>query len=315
MKLFPTAENPAPLGAMVHDVTTIDGVHLRAVVARPHGSKKTLFILQGRADFTERYFEFMKEMMARGFSVVTFEWRGQGSSQRLLRDRLRSYVKNFGQYDQDLAAAIGLAQRLDFPEPYFAFAHSTGGQILLRALRDKQYFKRAIISAPLLGFHFGKWPKPVVRLLSFLAVVAHLDGQYLPGFARGPMRREEFPDNPLTSDRVRWSRDVTTLETFPEVGVGGPTYGWLRAAMKSIAELGHWPKDRGPTCPTMVVLAGQDRVVNNVDSRIFFETVPGFSVVTIANSRHEIIMENNMIREKFLAVFDTFMGSNTNLQR
>lgn len=307
MKLFPTAENPAPPGSMVHDITTVDGVHLRVLVARQHGAKGTLFILNGRADYVERYFEFIKDMMARGYAVVAFDWRGQGASQRLVPDRLRGYVRSFADYEKDLAAVVALAQRLDFPEPHFAFAHSTGGQILLRALRHKTTFKRAVITAPLLGFNFGRWPKPVVHLLNFLAAVTFMDSSFLPGFARGPMKRSEFDNNPLTSDRVRWNRDCSTLESYPQLGVGGPTYAWLRAALKSFAELRHWRRGHGPDCPTMIVLAGQERVVNNMECRLFVERVPGFSVLTIASSKHEIIMENNVIRNEFFAAFDTFM--------
>jgi lysophospholipase len=315
MKIHPTLDNQPPAGTMCHDVTTSDGVHLRAVVARQTKSRGTLFVLNGRADFSERYFEFTKEMQARGFATVSFDWRGQGGSQRLLRDELRGFVKSFADFDKDLEAIIALAKRLDMPEPYYAFAHSTGGQILLRALRSKTWFKRAVITSPLMGFHYGRWPMPVVHLLNFLAFVTRLHWLYLPGFARGPMKRSEFSDNPLTSDRGRWNRDITTIETFPEISLGGPTFSWLRAAMKSFADLRNWPRGRGPSCPTMIVMAGQDKVVNNVDCRRFVEQVPGFTVLTIADSRHEILMENNGIREKFLAAFDSFMGIDTIVQR
>ena len=308
MKIFATAENPAPEGAVCHDVLTSDGVHLRAVVARQTKARGTVFILNGRADFLERYFETMRDMTKRRLAVVAFDWRGQGGSQRLLKDPLRSYIKNFAQYDLDLACIISLAQRLDFPEPYYALAHSTGGHILLRSLREKTYFERAVITSPLLGFNYGRWPVPVVHLLNFLANISTLGWLYLPGFARGPMKRSEYPNNPLTSDRGRWNRDTTTLEENPDIGVGGPTYAWLRAAMKSLAELHNWPQRKGPTCPTMIVMAGQDRVVNNLGIRHFVDRVPGISLLAIPSSRHEILNETNVIREKFLAAFDSFMG-------
>ena len=311
MKFFTTAENQAPDGAVCHDVLTSDKVQLRAVVTRQSRARGTVFILNGRADFFERYFETMKDMSKRRLAVVTFDWRGQGGSQRLLKNRLRGYIRNFSGYDLDLAAVIALAQRLDFPEPYYALAHSTGGHILLRALRNKTYFKRAVITAPLLGFNYGRWPLPVVHVLNFLARYSGMGWLYLPGFARGPMQRSEYPNNPLTSDRVRWNRDTTTLEEHPELGLGGPTYAWLRAAMKSLAELRNWPKHKGPTCPTMIVMAGQDRVVNNLGIRQFVDAVPGISLLAIPTSRHEILNETNVIREKFLAAFDAFMEFDT----
>ncbi len=308
MKLYPTPENRLPEGGVCHDVTTSDGVHLRAFTARQTRAKATLFILNGRAEYIERYFETINDMVQRGFAVVSFDWRGQGGSQRQLSDPMRGYVKSFKNYDRDLEAIVGLARRLDFPEPFYAMAHSTGGNILLRALRDQRWFKRAVLCAPLLGLHFGKWPLPAVRVLTLGAKLLGLSWAYLPGYGRGPMKRAEFPNNPLTSDRVRWNRDMTTLEAHPELGVGGATYGWLRAVMQSLDALHKWPKSKGLTCPTMIVLAGQDRVVSNLEIRRFVENTAGFTLLTIEGSRHEILMENTTIRATFFAAFDSFMG-------
>lgn len=311
MKLYPTLENRLPEGGVCHDVTTSDGVHLRAFTVRHTRAKATLFILNGRAEYIERYFETINDMVQRGFAVVSFDWRGQGGSQRLLSDPMRGYVKSFKNYDSDLEAIVGLARRLDFPEPFYALAHSTGGNVLLRALRDQRWFKRAVLSAPLLGLHFGKWPLPLVRVLTLGAKLFALGWAYLPGYARGPLKRAEFPNNPLTSDRARWNRDMATLEAHPELGVGGATYGWLRAVMQSLAALHKWPKSKGPTCPTMIIIAGQDRVVSNFDTRRFVESTAGFTLLTIEDSRHEILMENNVIRSKFFAAFDAFMELET----
>ena len=308
MKVFPTDVNQLPVGGVCYDVTTQDGVRLRSVAVRQARAKATVIILGGRAEYVERYFETVNDLSARGMAVVCFDWRGQGGSQRLLANPLRGYVKSFADYDKDLEAIIGLAQRLDYPKPYYALAHSTGGQVLLRALRDKNWFARAVISAPLMDFRYGRWPLPVVRVLNFLMVVFGFGWVFLPGYGRGPLRRDEFENNPLTSDRGRWNRDMETLEMAPQLGIGGPTYGWLRAAMKSFDDLRRWPRGKGPVCPTMIVAAGQDRVVDTAATREFVGRVPGFTFLTIDDSRHEILMENNMIRAKFFAAFDTFLG-------
>jgi lysophospholipase len=101
---------------------------------------------------------------------------------------------------------------------------------------------------------------------------------------------------------------MNIIEAHPELSVGGPTYGWLRAVMNSLSEIHRWPKKQGPSCPTMIVIAGQDQVVRNIDTRNFVERVPGFALLTIEDSRHEILMEKNDIRQKFFAAFDAFIG-------
>lgn len=307
MKLYPTLENRLPVGGLCHEVITRDGIHLRAFSVRQTHAKATLFILNGRAEYIERYFETVNDMVSRGFAVVSFDWRGQGGSQRQLKDVRRGYVKSFKHYDRDLEAIVGLARRLEFPEPFYALAHSTGGNVLLRALRDQRWFKRVVLSAPLLGLHFGKWPLPVVRALTLGAKLSGMGWAYLPGYARGPLKREEFPNNPLTSDRARWNRDMSTLEAQPELGVGGATFGWLRAVMQSLDLLHKWPKSKGPTCPTMIIMAGRDQVVSNLEIRRFVENTSGFTLLTIEESRHEILMENNAIRARFFAAFDSYI--------
>jgi len=130
----------------------------------------------------------------------------------------------------------------------------------------------------------------------------------LPGFPRQPVQALAFAKNPLTSDRKRWDRDAATLLAHPELGTGAPTYGWLCATLDSIDELQKWPTDQGPSCPTLIAMAGLDRVVNNAGTKNFLERAPGFSSLTISDSQHEILNEKPEIRERFLAAFVAFIN-------
>jgi lysophospholipase len=73
--------------------------------------------------------------------------------------------------------------------------------------------------------------------------------------------------------------------------------------------LQHWSRKKGPTCPTMIIAAGDDQVVSNKGTLAFVERVPGISFLTFAGSRHEILQERDDIREKFLAAFEAFITS------
>src|SRR5262249_62139395 len=81
MKLVSISANPAPEDVVTGAIQTPDGVNLRfARWAPPPGRKGTVLVLQGRAEFIEKYFETVRDLRARGFAVVTFDWRGQGLS-------------------------------------------------------------------------------------------------------------------------------------------------------------------------------------------------------------------------------------------
>lgn len=308
MQLFPTPENKAPPDIRAVQLITTDRVHLRAAIATPRRPKGTVLIAGGRAEFIERYFETMNDIMKMGYAVATFDWRGQGGSDRLIPDKTRGYVKSFADYDSDIDTVYSRLLVAHCPRPFYGLGHSTGGHLMIRALRGKKWLDKAVLSAPLMGFHYGAWPKPIARTLAASAVRLGLKTGFIPGVSKLPYHAGDFAGNPLTSDRKRWDRDMLTLEQHPELGLGGPTYGWLHAAFKSFDEMRHWPETQGPSCPSLIVMAGLDEVVNNDATKDFLARAPGFSSLTLANSKHEILNEKNVIRESFLAAFEAFIA-------
>ncbi len=307
MQLFPTPENRAPAHIHCLRVYTADKISLRAAFVAPSKSKGTVLILQGRAEFIERYFETMQDLVAMGYAVATFDWRGQGGSDRTLKDQVKGHVNDFKEYDADLDAIYSRVLVAHCPKPYYGLAHSTGGLVMLRALRGKKWLERAVITAPLLGFRYGRWPRMIARSLAFSVPAIGLGAANLPGFSKWPLKREYFDGNVLTKSRKRWDRDITTIEQHHELVTGAPTYGWLRAAILSVDEIMSWPARRGPSCPTLIAIAGLDRVVDNDATKHFIKRVPGFSLLTIADSQHEILNERDHIREHFLAAMKAFL--------
>ncbi len=59
----------------------------------------------------------MTDLSERGFAVVTFDWRGQGGSHRLLKDRQRGYVRSFDDYSDDLDLILNQIALPDCPHP------------------------------------------------------------------------------------------------------------------------------------------------------------------------------------------------------
>jgi len=308
MQLYPNSTNKAPDGITCLQVLSGGNIKLRAAYAIPRRPKGTVLILGGRAEFIERYFETMRDLLAMGYAVANFDWRGQGGSERLLADPLRGHIDSFASYDADIDAIYSRVLVAQCPKPFFGLAHSTGGHMMLRALRGKKWLERAVITATLLGIHFGLWPEFVARNLATGATLTGMGSAYLPGYSHLPLKSSDFSTNPLTSDQKRFERDMDALDRHPELAVGGPTFSWLRAAISSIDELMDWPEDQGPSCPTLVTMAGLDKVVNNVGTKSFLARAPGFSSLTIADSRHEILNEKDVIRQRFLAAFDAFIA-------
>ena len=110
-----------------------DGLRLRAAwfpAAKPLGS---VVISAGRTEFIEKYLEVASELVARDFSVLIHDWRGQGLSARLLPDRLKGYAADYGAFVADHGALLdAFASRL--PQPWIGLSHSMGGCIMAMAL-------------------------------------------------------------------------------------------------------------------------------------------------------------------------------------
>ena len=101
MNLVSIPANPVPDDVVTGTLKTPDGVSLRfARWAPPPGRKGTVCLFPGRAEFIEKYFETVRDLRARGFAVAMLDWRGQGLSERALRNPLRGYVRSFDRYDR-----------------------------------------------------------------------------------------------------------------------------------------------------------------------------------------------------------------------
>ncbi len=308
VQFYPTPENPPPPGMEALSLSARDGTKLRALRAVPEAARGTVVVIGGRGDFAERYFETMRDMMARGFAVASVDLRGQGGSARPPGDPLRSRISSFGAYDEDVRALMEQAVLRHCPPPYFALGHSTGGHVVLRLVRRPCWFSKAVLVSPLVDVLYGSWPRSLAAVLVNVMTLCGLGGVFLPGVTRRPLGRADFPGNPLSEDPWRWQRDSSVLEEAPHLGLGGATFSWLSAARRSLASVARM---RQAAVPVLIVAAGRDRVVSNEAIRRFARKVPGLALTFVPEAQHEILSERDIVRQQFLAAFDSFVTGGT----
>jgi lysophospholipase len=308
MDLISIPANPVPEDVVTRTVTTPDGVELRfARWAPPPGRKGTVCLFQGRAEFIEKYFETIRDLRARGFAVATLDWRGQGLSQRSLRNSRKGYVRSFDEYAIDLDTFINEVVLPDCPPPHFALAHSMGATILLRAAyHGNRTFDRTVLLAPMIalpGLRRTRGTRIVVRAMR----LAGLGMSYVPGGDSTVMMQRPFIGNLLTSDPVRYARNVAVLEAKPELGIGWPTVAWADAAFRAMSEFaspGYALKVRQPM---LIVAAGQDQIVSTPAIDEFSVRLRAGSHLIVPGARHELLMEQDRFRGQALAAFDAFV--------
>jgi lysophospholipase len=309
MDLISIPANPAPPDAVVGAIKTADGVTLRYVRWEPPpGRKGTVCIFQGRGECAEKYFETVRDLRARGFAVATLDWRGQGLSDRALPDRRKGHVKDFYHYGLDLDAFMEQVVLPDCPPPLFAIAHSMGGAVVLRACHEgRRWFDRIVLSTPMIGL---PWTS-LLRIAPLTLRMLNLFGQgsaYIP--ARGPdptPSRHNFLGNVLTSDPVRYARNVAVLEAEPMLIVGRPTIGWADAALRAMRQFERPSFAATLRQPLLLVAAGHDTVVSTPAIERFGGNLLAGAHLIVAGSRHEILQEQEQYRNQFWAAFDAFV--------
>jgi lysophospholipase len=308
MKLVSIPANPVPDDVVVGTLKTPDRVDLRfARWAPPAGRKGTVCIFQGRAEFIEKYYEMARELRARGFAVATLDWRGQGLSQRALRDPKKGHVESFREYETDLEAFIREIVLPDCPPPVYAIGHSMGAAILTRiASRGYRWFDRMVLCAPLIKLapqSFTRFAKPAVKILNGIG----MGTRYVPGGGPRVIASQSFIGNILTSDPVRHARAAAVLEAEPALGLGSPTNAWASAAFTMMSEFeqaGYAGKIRQPM---LMIASGRDETVSTAAIEDFAGRLRAGSHLIIAGARHEMMMETDRYRAQFWAAFDAFV--------
>jgi lysophospholipase len=308
MKLVSIPANPVPDDAVTGMIKTPDGVSLRfARFAPPAGRRGTVCIFPGRTEWIEKYFETVRDLRSRGFAVAILDWRGQGLSDRPLRDRFKGYVGSFFEFDTDLETFMRDVVLPDCPPPFFGLGHSMGAVVLIRAVRNgHRWFDRVVLSAPMLGIAFVSSMAiagTIVRVLRS----AGLGGMYLPGRYPGVLDLRPFAGNILTSDPVRFARNAAILDIEPALALGGPTVAWCDAAfraMRAMAEPSYPARIRQPI---LIVAAGSDAIVSNAAIEDFATQLRAGSHLVVVGAQHELLMERDRFRTQFWAAFDAFV--------
>lgn len=308
MTLYSLPNNPVPEGAIEGEIIARDGVRLRFARFMPEGKAKgTVALFSGRCEFIEKYFEVVRELRSRGFAVALLDWRGQGGSQRLLRNRLKGHVTRFSDYLLDLEAFAREVLLPDCPPPHFALAHSMGGSILLSSvLEGHRWFDRMVLSAPMLGLDsvpFEGIMRPTATVLSHIGFAR----AFVPGGRGRTLARLRFEGNPLTSDRARFDRTQAMVSAHPQLDLGAPTIGWLAGAYATIGELTHPDVIPRIRQPLLIIAAGGDRLVSNKAIEHFSARLIAGAHVVVPASRHELLMERDIFRAQFWAAFDAFI--------
>ena len=271
--------------------------------------------LPGLSEPAEKNFETFSELHAQGYTVLTLDWFGQGGSGRYLANVHKRHAADFAEDVADLeyilhqipaCAGMTLPQWNDARK--ILLAHSMGAHIGLRYLaRHPDVFSCAAMTAPMIGIGaLGFLPQKVALALTGLCAALWPEA-YVPGGGDWfPWKKQ--PDEGrahLSSDPARNGLQNIWFAARPEIRIGGITFGWLDAAMRSCAVLrAELPRIR---TPILIALAGREVLVDNRAIERAARILPYARLIRLPQALHEILMERETLRRAFLDAFYAFV--------
>ncbi|GGI69342.1 lysophospholipase [Polymorphobacter multimanifer] len=272
-----------------------DGWVLRT--ARWEGRRGSILFITGRGDFFEKYCESLHDWTEAGWGVATFDWRGQGGSGRLGRTPGHGHLDDFEPLRADLAVVFEWFHKV-MPGPHFAVAHSMGGHLLLRHLAEQpQAVARAVLLAPMIGISAAPLGPGAAGRLARLMVRLGRGGEWVMGagpYGQGADKRQPL----LTSDAARYADEKWWVAQHPELAIGGITWGWLAAALRSIAVL------RPVQTPLLVLMAETEALVDNAATRRLFADAQ-----IVAGAAHELLRERHVVRQRVMKMIKGFLST------
>lgn len=310
-----------PPGWEWDQMRNVDGNILRFGYAYPEAvpPRGCVLILPGLSEFCEKYFETARDMLDRGLAVYVLDWQGQGLSDRHLPTTPhRRHSKGFENDVADVNELVTVHIKKHLTQiggarsvPLILLAHSMGGNIGARYLHTHQgVFDCAALSAPMFGIkQFAHIPYSLS--LALARALSPFHTSYIPGGQdwHESLRTRDVDKSIFSSDPVRERIHNRWCETRPGLQVGMVTYGWLHEALKSCQFLARENVLKSISIPTLIAIAGQDKLVDNRAARRAAGLIPHSTLFNLASARHEILMERDELRDQFLDAFDRHIGN------
>jgi lysophospholipase len=297
----------APKGIKSYFVPMDDGIRLRVCqwINTSKEKKGTILLQQGHNEFIEKYYETIQEFLDKNYSVISFDWRGQGMSDHQIDDIHKAFIKDFERHDTDLKYILEEIIEKNFSKPLIGIGHSMGGCLMLSAFHDHpNRFSKGILSAPMLGFKNEKFLKTASSLMNFFKK----DTDYLLGSKPNMGKEIQFQDNDLTSDTERYKRNIFLVRKQPNIRLWGVTNAFAKAVNKrlKIMRKNNWAEEID--IDILIINNTKDRVVDSEKINLMEKRLKKSKIINFDKTEHEIFMEKNKFRKIMWKEIDIFLN-------
>ncbi|MBW8190110.1 alpha/beta hydrolase [Neiella marina] len=312
-------------------VKEMNGAAIRYGVWHTQQPRQGLVVfLSGRTEFIEKNIPAYTELLTRGFDVYTFDWRGQGLSERVLSHSELGHIDDFETFIADLHVFV---QDIVKPETHpgltLLLGHSMGGHLGLRYMNQYPHvFDRAQFSSPMMGVSANSWASR--QFAGFLNWAgwgrscapgtepvwqSYLDENACEGILKGTVSLPEKPNQALLySNNLNhlaqascWVEQSLANNPRHHLGLGCPTVGWVKEAFNSMADtMGNLDKVKAPV---IIVGASSDKVVTFDAQQQVCDELANCCLWQIQDkpekpAAHEVLIELDDYAQQFWIAFE-----------
>jgi lysophospholipase len=232
------------------NVTSRDGTRLYTVQSMHPEGRAILLFVHGYADHTGRYAHVFDWFHERGWSCAGVDLRGHGRSAGQ-----RGFVSRFGEYVDDVEAAVHMLVEQHPDEKLILVGHSMGGLVVLSyLLRHPEGIEGAVLSSPYLGL--------AMRVPPVKEALAHVMSRVWPTLAL----ETGIQSSDLTHDKA--FADAYDLDPLVNHKATARWFTEALHAQRQVAKDAHQVQT-----PVLVLQAGADRIVDPETSRQVYEAI------------------------------------------
>ncbi|MEK3887664.1 alpha/beta hydrolase [Bacillus sp. FSL K6-3431] len=210
-------------------------------------AKAVIVIVHGAMEHQGRYGWLIEMWRINGFHVIVGDLPGQGLTTR----SHRGHIDSFNEYIEE--TKLWLEEANTYALPIFILGHSMGGLTVIRLLQSVDvHIDGVILSSPCLGLM--EYPPPPINALSV---------------GLNWIAPELKVNSSLSIDLVTRNEDEKMRAMNDSLYVTKVSVRWYRELIKAMkAAITHISDF--PDVPLLVMQGGDDKIVNKLDVRIWF---------------------------------------------
>lgn len=269
-------------------------------------ANKTLVVFNGRTEPMIKYAELIYDLRNEPFDIFIMDHRGQGFSERMVKDDSHmGYIENFNYYVQDAKKFVEEIVKKNSTGAIHVMGHSMGGAIA--ALYMEKYpreFASAVLSSPMIDFYTKGIPRGITTGMTGLLALLGQGKSYAPGEKKFN-QYADFDTNNLTTSIHRFANNNNLEVEYPTTVIRGPSVRWVNQSLKACKQ--SLKNAYKVETPVLLLQAGSDTIVKNRAQDKFCSQVTNCRKVVYPAARHEILQEQDEIRNQALGKIKKFI--------